>query len=416
MAKSTHVRERADRKACVVAFRQSKNKEYPRVFRTFSYKTYGSKEAAWIEAKRFERKQMELQGVGKTTYPDPKKTFREAGERWYQHGLDMTEPWRRSTAFDYRSCLRCLNKAFGDVPIAKLEEVEVERWVARMSEEVNGRPRLSGRTLRKLLFVGDAVFRRAHRDHQGFTRNPFQIEKGTKTGARERPPVYTVEQAEAIVRACENANDTAMILLAWRAGIRRGELAALKVGDVDFNGRTIRVHKNYVHGKTTTPKGKNERHIPLNKSVAVALDKLLKERGDPPDDEFLLLGDDGKQIKPGVIYKRFKAAVKKAGVPDRRLHDLRHTYCSHLAARGVDPWKIQAWAGHASITTTQLYVEWFGPKEEHADTVDAAFDEPADTVDEVFDEPTEPTDSEKLTELQRQVTYLSEQLTQALAR
>jgi integrase len=412
--KGTHVRERADKKACVVAFRQIANTEYPRVFRTFSYERYGSKEAAWIEAKRYEREQMELQGVGKTTYPDPKKTFKEAGERWYQHGCSTADPWRSSTAHDYLSCLRRLNDEFGHVPIAKLEEVEVERWVAKLD--------VKPRTVHKLLFVGSAVFQRAHIDHRGFTRNPFQIEKGTKVGKPKRPRVYTVEQAEAIVRACENTNDTAMVLLAWRTGARRGEIAALKVGDVDFDGRTIRIHENYVYGKTTTPKGKDERHVPLNKSVAVALDKLLRERGDPPDDEFLFLGDDGKQIRPDVIYNRFKATAKKAGVPKRRLHDLRHTYISHLAERGVSPWKIQAWAGHASITTTQLYVEWFGPKEEHADTVDEAFDEvpdveeAADTVDEVFDEPAEPTTSEQLSELQQQIAQLSEQLSQALAR
>lgn len=47
---------------------------------------------------------------------------------------------------------------------------------------------------------------------------------------------------------------------------------------------------------------------------------------------------------------------------------------------------------------------------------DAAFDEPADTVDEAFDEPAEPTIGERLAELQRQVSQLSEQLTRAPAR
>jgi hypothetical protein len=70
--------------------------------------------------------------------------------------------------------------------------------------------------------------------------------------------------------------------------------------------------------------------------------------------------------------------------------------------------------GHASVTTTQLYVEWFGPKGEHADIVDAAFEEPAER-----DEPGEPTTGEQLSELQRQVGEQSEkleQLTRALAR
>jgi integrase len=50
-------------------------------------------------------------------------------------------------------------------------------------------------------------------------------------------------------------------------------------------------------------------------------------------------------LNPHVVYRCFKAAVKKAKVRELRLHDLRHTYCTHLAAPGVDPWRLQQWAG-----------------------------------------------------------------------
>jgi integrase len=126
----------------------------------------------------------------------------------------------------------------------------------------------------------------------------------------------------------------------------------------------------------------SERHVPLNRSVARALEKLLRERGDPPGDELLFSGQDGALLNPDALSYRFKAAVKKADVRELRFHDLRHTYCSHLAADGVDPWRIREWAGHKSVTTTQLYVDLFGPKKEHADRVDAAFGEPAETAEE----------------------------------
>jgi integrase len=244
---------------------------------------------------------------------------------------------------------------------------------------------LSPRTLTKLLFVGGAVCERAHREWPGYAGNPF------------RPiEIFTPEEAAAIVRAAETEQDEAIFRLDWRTGLRRGEIPPLLVGDVQ--GRMLHVRRNFVHGVITTPKGKRERFVPLNRTVAQSLAKLLNARGNPSDDELLFPGTEGASkvaydpenllgrghgahvsglLDPDALRRRFKAAMTKARVkPPLSMKHLRHTYCSHSAARGSDPWKIQEWAGHASITTTQMYVQVFAPKDDHADLVDAAYDEP----------------------------------------
>jgi hypothetical protein len=109
--------------------------------------------------------------------------------------------------------------------------------------------------------------------------------------------------------------------------------------------------------------------------------------------------------------------MKKAGVTrPLSLKHLRHTYCSHLAASGVDGWKIQEWAGHVSITTTQMYIQVFAPKGEHADAVEAAFGEPAEVVDDAFDEQGEPVGKDVIEELQRQLAQMGETLARVQAQ
>jgi integrase len=326
---------------------------------------------------------------------DMKVDFRTAANRWHAHGL--ATGWRASTARDYRSCLDSrLLPEFGDERLARLNEQRIDAWL----EDV--RAELSARTIRKLLFVGGAVCERAKREY-GITRNPFRsIEPGTKL---ERVPfeVFTDEDVWAIVRAAETEADAGMYLLAWRTGVRRGEIPPLLVRDLDFVGRKLHIRRNYVHGVVTTPKGKRERAVPLEQELARVLDKLLKQRGDPGADELLFPAEDGGLLDPDGISHRFRAAVDAAGVRDLPLKHLRHTYCSRLAADGVHVTRIQEWAGHVSITTTQGYMH-FAPRPEDADRLDAAFAPKAiDT-----DEPPELTIGEQLAELRRQLAEMTE--------
>jgi integrase len=102
------------------------------------------------------------------------------------------------------------------------------------------------------------------------------------------------------------------------------------------------------------------------------LEKLLKDRGDPPDDELLFPAEGGGLLDPDGISAAFRAARDTAGVRPLRLHDLRHTYCSRLAMRGVPLWRIAQWAGHVSTQTTEIYAH-YAPSDSDAETVDEAF-------------------------------------------
>lgn len=242
----------------------------------------------------------------------------------------------------------------------KLTEQEIEAWLEDVRKEI------SERTVRKLMFVGGAVCERAHRIWPGYSDNPFRAVESGQTEQTEHP-WFEDEEVWAIVRAAETAQMKAIILTAWRTGLRRGEIPPLRVGDDLVLGAkpAIIVNRSYVLGIVNdTPKGKRPRRVPLevpelDEDEAVlpdALDELLKEYGDPGRGELVFPADDGGLLSPDGISYRFEKARDQAGVRPLGFHTLRHTFCTRLAQSGVHVTKIQAWAGHASITTTQGYM------------------------------------------------------------
>jgi integrase len=72
------------------------------------------------------------------------------------------------------------------------------------------------------------------------------------------------------------------------------------------------------------------------------------------------------------VLKRFKAALRAAGVREVRFHDLRHTSGTRMAAAGVPMRTLQQWLGHRDHATTLIYAD-YQPSGREADLVDEAF-------------------------------------------
>jgi integrase len=138
--------------------------------------------------------------------------------------------------------------------------------------------------------------------------------------------------------------------------------------------RRIRVRLNFVRGRTGTPKSKrSSRSVPLADILGGVLD-LLHRRSAFDDDEDLVFAHPhtGKPIDRSRLLKRYKQALKRAGVRDVRFHDLRHTFGTHMAAHGVPMRTLQEWMGHRDFKTTLIYAD-YAPSSAEADLVNAAF-------------------------------------------
>jgi integrase len=158
------------------------------------------------------------------------------------------------------------------------------------------------------------------------SRNPVtDVEKPVQRH-RTDIDVFSPEDVMALVRAAASEQDAAIYLAAAFTGLRRGELVAVRWRDVDFARRHIRVTASYTERALTTPKSGKVRSVPLAPVVAEALARLGQRQLLTGEDHLVFPGIAGTHLDASALYRRYKAALRRAGLRDLRFHDLRHTF------------------------------------------------------------------------------------------
>jgi integrase len=176
------------------------------------------------------------------------------------------------------------------------------------------------------------------------TDNPCTFVQRYHEEKRER--FLNVEELNRLVQVLDSSSnqDTAnAVRLLILTGSRRGEVLKARWSEIDLDG-----------GVWTRPsahtKQKKVSRIPLN---SIAIEVLKKMRLNDPEAELLFPGTTGA---PLVDIKRFWRNIRKqAGLPDVRLHDLRHSFASMLIARGLTLPVIGKLMGHSNAQTTERY-------------------------------------------------------------
>jgi integrase/recombinase XerC len=154
------------------------------------------------------------------------------------------------------------------------------------------------------------------------------------------------EYTKMLSLAGGHPRDYAILQVFLQTGIRVSELANLTREDVDFIKPAIRVRG----------KGNQEREIALEKRGVQALKNYLAVRPENLSD-VLFFNYKGEPISERGIRKLVVKYRKNAGITKRAsCHSLRHTFATYKAEKGVSPYQLQQWLGHANLNTTQIYV------------------------------------------------------------
>ena len=158
------------------------------------------------------------------------------------------------------------------------------------------------------------------------------------------PVVLNVEEVGNLLKATENIKHKTILMLAYSAGLRLGEIINVKLADIDSVRMQIRV---------VQAKGKKDRYTLLS----VKFLELLKKYFEEYKPEFWLFeGATGGQYSTGSIQAIMKDSLKKAGIKKKAgIHCLRHSFATHLLENGTDIRYIQNLLGHASTKTTEIY-------------------------------------------------------------
>ena len=172
----------------------------------------------------------------------------------------------------------------------------------------------------------------------------------------ERPEIvcWEIEEYARILQAAREGAPHWYVAtcLAGESGLRVGEVKALRWReDVDMVAATITVNQQVRHGVTGTPKGRTRRTIPMTPLLYSVLQSLQVVRTG-----YVVRNMDGTQVSDSQARDEMYRICRRAGLPERGWHTLRHSFGTHAALFGVNPWRLQTWMGHKRIDETMLYV------------------------------------------------------------
>ncbi|MGC1447720.1 MAG: tyrosine-type recombinase/integrase, partial [Xanthobacteraceae bacterium] len=145
-----------------------------------------------------------------------------------------------------------------------------------------------------------------------------------------------------------HARDAAVLGLLYGCGLRISEALGLKRGE--FGARDV---------LSVIGKGRKQRMVPLISTVAKLIDDYIALCPyNLPEDGPLFVGAKGGPLSPRLVQLAMARLRGALGLPETATpHALRHSFATHLLARGGDLRSIQELLGHASLSTTQIYTE-----------------------------------------------------------
>jgi len=192
-------------------------------------------------------------------------------------------------------------------------------------------------------------------DHQIIPNNPASSLFSLKTD-KKIPPTLSYEIIKAALALPDQTGpigcrDRAILELFYGTGIRLGELAGLKLDDIDFVNGLIRV----------TGKGNRERLVPLGEMAIQSLKNYLEVRAELFKKSFLknlsavFVNRYGKPLSRRGIQRRVAKYLGLALASSTNPHVLRHSFATHLLDEGADLIAVRELLGHSSLSTTQIY-------------------------------------------------------------
>jgi len=177
----------------------------------------------------------------------------------------------------------------------------------------------------------------------GYLReNPVAIVKKLKVSQKK----YRFLSLEEINLVLENCPEYLypILLTGIHTGLRKSELFRLEWSDIDFERGVL----------TVTAKGEEHTKSYLNREIPMTSQLIDCLKAIPRVSNWVFIKENGDRYA-GYIKRSLKTAVKRAGIKAFTLHDLRHTFASHLVMDGVDLPTVQKLMGHADISTTMIY-------------------------------------------------------------
>jgi integrase len=284
------------------------------------------------------------------------------------------DPYKPSAVRSYEAALKLrVFPKLGTAKFAAVRRVDLQDLVDQL--HASG---LSASAVRCAILPLRTMYRRAVSRGE-ITTNPTSGIELPAIRSREKQ-IVSPERAHELIAALPE-RDRPLWATALFAGLRRGELRALRWEDIDLEAGVIHVRRGWdaVEGEIAPKSAKGRRTVP----IAAVLRGHLADHWMRGGTGSLVFGEDGRPFRGETPLTRARAAWKTAGLESITLHECRHTFASLMIAAGVNAKSLSTYMGHANIATTfDLYGHLMpGNEGEAAALLDAYLAPSADTTE-----------------------------------
>jgi len=305
----------------------------------------------------------------------PQQTLKAYLEQWLEQRYKLAAI-RIGTYDTYRAILRNhIVPSLGHIPLQKLTPQHIQAFYTKKLDEG-----LSTGTVKCFHAILHGALEQAVRWNL-VGRNVSDLVT-SPTLKRHEMQTLTPEQAQRLLEAARGRRLEALLTVALTTGMRRGELLGLHWQDIDFTEGCIHVRRSVrrlgkiglVASEPKTQRSKRKIMVPpfvidVLKQHQERLPAMREHAGTRWKEQDVVFSNKyGGYMDVAVLSHNFKRLLQRAGLPNIRFHDLRHTTASLLAKLKVHPKIVQEVLGHSNISMTlDIYSHMF--PSEHAEAM-----------------------------------------------
>jgi len=251
---------------------------------------------------------------------------------------------------------------FSNKRVNAITALDIRQWQNQLIEyrDIKGKG-LSSVYLRKISAQMTAIFNYAVK-YYDLTTNPCTKAGNIGNNKSKEMDIFTQEEFNKFIDHLEDSIDHAIFMTLFYTGMRKGELFALTVGDIDLTNGVINIDKSYQRIKKknviTLPKTeKSIRKIEIPQFLFKVLQNHINSLYDKSNDTYLFMEYYVR------TRGRLKATIKKANLKEIRIHDFRHSHASLLIELGYPPLLVADRLGDNIETTLRVYSHLYPNKQ-----------------------------------------------------
>lgn len=239
-----------------------------------------------------------------------------------------------------------IQQEFDDHPLEQVSYPMVRSWIVSLVDAGN-----SNLSINRKVSALRSFYKFLLKTKQ-IEVSPLAKHQSLKVVKKVQIPFSEAEMRSALDREAETFEEKRnklMVELLYSSGIRRAELAGIKLQDVNLEEKALKV----------LGKRNKERIIPLLPSVISSIREYMPLRADVVRDskeEHLILTTRGVKVSGGLVYEIIKNYFRGESSKQKQSpHILRHTFATHLLNQGADLNAVKELLGHSSLAATQVY-------------------------------------------------------------